>query len=33
VTTFPAEDPMEAVGINTAQDLALVEQYLLSPEP
>ncbi len=35
VTTFPAENPMEAVGINTAQDLALVEQYLrsFSPEP
>jgi bifunctional N-acetylglucosamine-1-phosphate-uridyltransferase/glucosamine-1-phosphate-acetyltransferase GlmU-like protein len=30
VTTFPAEDPMEAVGINTPQDLALVEQYLRS---
>jgi bifunctional UDP-N-acetylglucosamine pyrophosphorylase / glucosamine-1-phosphate N-acetyltransferase len=35
VTTFPAENPMEAVGINTPQDLALVEQYLrsLSPKP
>ena len=35
VTTFPAESEMEAVGINTPQDLALVEQYLrsLSPEP
>ena len=35
--TFPAESQMEAVGINTPQDLALVEQYLrslsLSPEP
>jgi bifunctional UDP-N-acetylglucosamine pyrophosphorylase / glucosamine-1-phosphate N-acetyltransferase len=34
VSTFPAEDPMEAVGINTPQDLALVEQYLRSvPAP
>ena len=35
VTTFPAESQMEAVGINTPQDLALVEQYLrsLSLEP
>jgi bifunctional N-acetylglucosamine-1-phosphate-uridyltransferase/glucosamine-1-phosphate-acetyltransferase GlmU-like protein len=34
VTTFPAESPMEAVGINTAQDLAVVEQYLRSsPKP
>ena len=33
VTTFPAEDPMEAVGINTPQDLAVVEQYLLSRKP
>ena len=35
VTTFAAEDPMEAIGINTPQDLAAVEQYLraLSPEP
>ena len=31
VTTFPAEDPMEAVGINTPQDLVLVEQYLRQP--
>ena len=30
VTTFPAEDPIEAVGINTPQELALVEQYFLS---
>lgn len=30
VTTFPAESEMEAVGINTPQDLALVEQYLRS---
>jgi hypothetical protein len=28
VTTFPCEDPMEAVGINTPEELALVEQYL-----
>jgi bifunctional UDP-N-acetylglucosamine pyrophosphorylase/glucosamine-1-phosphate N-acetyltransferase len=35
VTTFPAESPMEAVGINTPQDLASVELYLrsLSLEP
>jgi bifunctional N-acetylglucosamine-1-phosphate-uridyltransferase/glucosamine-1-phosphate-acetyltransferase GlmU-like protein len=35
VSTFAAENPMEAVGINTPQDLASVEQYLrsLSPEP
>ena len=34
VTTFPAEDPMEAVGINTPEDLAAVERYLrASPEP
>ena len=35
VTTFPAESPMEAVGVNTPEDLALVERYLrtLSPEP
>jgi bifunctional UDP-N-acetylglucosamine pyrophosphorylase / glucosamine-1-phosphate N-acetyltransferase len=33
VTTFPAEDPMEAVGVNTQDDLARVERYLLSPEP
>jgi len=35
VATFPAEDPMEAVGINTPQDLAAVERYLrrMSPEP
>ena len=32
VTTFPAENAMEAIGINTPQDLALVEQYL-SPKP
>jgi bifunctional UDP-N-acetylglucosamine pyrophosphorylase/glucosamine-1-phosphate N-acetyltransferase len=34
VTTFPAESPIEAVGVNTPQDLALVEEYLrgLSPE-
>jgi bifunctional UDP-N-acetylglucosamine pyrophosphorylase / glucosamine-1-phosphate N-acetyltransferase len=28
VTTFPCEDPMEAVGINTPEELALVEKYL-----
>ena len=28
VTTFPAEDPMEAVGVNTPEELALVENYL-----
>jgi bifunctional UDP-N-acetylglucosamine pyrophosphorylase/glucosamine-1-phosphate N-acetyltransferase len=35
VATFPCEDPMEAVGINTPEELAMVEQYLraLSPEP
>ena len=35
VTTFPCEDPMEAVGINTPEDLAVVERYLrsLSVEP
>ena len=27
VTTFPCEDPMEAVGINTPEELALVEEY------
>jgi bifunctional UDP-N-acetylglucosamine pyrophosphorylase / glucosamine-1-phosphate N-acetyltransferase len=32
VTTFPAENAIEAVGINTPEDLAAVEQYL-SPEP
>jgi hypothetical protein len=30
VTTFPCEHPMEAVGINTPQDLAAVEEYLRS---
>ena len=30
VTTFPCEDPMEAVGINTPEDLAVVEAYLRS---
>jgi bifunctional UDP-N-acetylglucosamine pyrophosphorylase/glucosamine-1-phosphate N-acetyltransferase len=29
VATFPAEDPMEAVGVNTPEELALVERYLL----
>jgi bifunctional N-acetylglucosamine-1-phosphate-uridyltransferase/glucosamine-1-phosphate-acetyltransferase GlmU-like protein len=35
VTTFAAEDPIEATGINTPQDLAVVDQYLrsLSPKP
>ena len=35
VTTFPCEDPMEAVGINTPEELAMAERYLrsLSPEP
>ena len=35
VSTFGAENPMEAIGINTPQDLREVEQYLrsLSPEP
>jgi bifunctional UDP-N-acetylglucosamine pyrophosphorylase / glucosamine-1-phosphate N-acetyltransferase len=27
VTTFPCEDPMEAIGINTPEELALVEEY------
>jgi bifunctional UDP-N-acetylglucosamine pyrophosphorylase/glucosamine-1-phosphate N-acetyltransferase len=30
VTTFPAENPMEAVGVNTPEDLAVVERYLTS---
>lgn len=30
VTTFPCEDPMEAVGINTPEDLAVAETYLRS---
>jgi bifunctional N-acetylglucosamine-1-phosphate-uridyltransferase/glucosamine-1-phosphate-acetyltransferase GlmU-like protein len=35
IVTFAAENPMEAIGINTPQDLREVEQYLrsLSPEP
>jgi bifunctional UDP-N-acetylglucosamine pyrophosphorylase / glucosamine-1-phosphate N-acetyltransferase len=35
VTTFPCEDPMEAVGINTPEELATVERYLraLRSEP
>jgi bifunctional UDP-N-acetylglucosamine pyrophosphorylase/glucosamine-1-phosphate N-acetyltransferase len=35
VATFPCEDQMEAVGINTPEELAIVERYLraLSPEP
>jgi len=28
IATFPCEDPMEAVGVNTPEDLRLVEQYL-----
>jgi len=28
VMTFPALDPMEAVGVNTPDDLARVERYL-----
>jgi hypothetical protein len=27
VTSFPCEDPMEAIGINTPEELALVEEY------
>ncbi|MGE3527441.1 MAG: hypothetical protein AB7I33_16105, partial [Gemmatimonadales bacterium] len=30
VSTIPAADPMEAVGINTPDDLERVENYLLS---
>ena len=35
IVTFGAENPMEAIGVNTPQDLREVEQYLrsLSPEP
>lgn len=33
VTTFPAEDPMEAVGVNTPLELDTVERYLLSRKP
>ena len=35
VATFPCEDPIEAVGINTPEELGTVERYLrsLSPEP
>jgi bifunctional UDP-N-acetylglucosamine pyrophosphorylase/glucosamine-1-phosphate N-acetyltransferase len=28
VTTFPCEDPMEAVGVNTPEELAAIEEYL-----
>jgi bifunctional UDP-N-acetylglucosamine pyrophosphorylase / glucosamine-1-phosphate N-acetyltransferase len=28
IVTFPCEDPMEAVGVNTPDELRLVEQYL-----
>ena len=30
IETFPAENPMEAIGINTPEELAAVEQYLSS---
>lgn len=30
VTTFPSESPMEAVGINTPEELATIESYLRS---
>jgi bifunctional UDP-N-acetylglucosamine pyrophosphorylase / glucosamine-1-phosphate N-acetyltransferase len=30
VTTFPAESEMEAVGVNTPEELAMVERYLAS---
>ena len=30
VTTFPSESPIEAVGVNTPEELAIVEQYLSS---
>ena len=33
VTTFQAEDPMEAVGVNTPQELETVERYLSSRKP
>jgi len=35
IATFPCEDPMEAIGINTPEELGTVERYLLSlsPEP
>jgi bifunctional UDP-N-acetylglucosamine pyrophosphorylase/glucosamine-1-phosphate N-acetyltransferase len=33
VTTFPCEHPMEAVGINTPTELAMVERYLRSRPP
>jgi hypothetical protein len=33
VTTFSAEDSMEAVGINTPQERETVERYLLGPKP
>ena len=29
IVTFPCEDPMEAVGVNTPEELRLVEQYLI----
>ena len=28
IDTFPCEDPMEAVGVNTPEELKLIEQYL-----
>jgi len=33
VVTFPCENPMEAVGINTPEELGMVERYLLSLSP
>jgi bifunctional N-acetylglucosamine-1-phosphate-uridyltransferase/glucosamine-1-phosphate-acetyltransferase GlmU-like protein len=30
VATFPAENPMEAVGVNTPEDLAAVERHLIT---
>jgi bifunctional N-acetylglucosamine-1-phosphate-uridyltransferase/glucosamine-1-phosphate-acetyltransferase GlmU-like protein len=33
VTTFPAEDPLEAVGVNTPQELETMERYLSSRKP
>jgi bifunctional UDP-N-acetylglucosamine pyrophosphorylase/glucosamine-1-phosphate N-acetyltransferase len=32
VVTFPCTDPMEAVGINTPEELRIVEHYLGQPE-
>jgi bifunctional UDP-N-acetylglucosamine pyrophosphorylase / glucosamine-1-phosphate N-acetyltransferase len=33
VVTFPAVDEMESVGVNTPEDLRMVEQYLIAREP